>query len=50
MMRCAICGAPIKPWFEVCYECYNPVSKNNGKIPEPIKANHFMKEMKIDRW
>ncbi|MBI2632058.1 hypothetical protein HYW75_03580 [Candidatus Pacearchaeota archaeon] len=49
-MRCAICGTQIKPWFEVCYGCYSPVSKDSGSSPEPIKANDFMKEMKIDGW
>ncbi len=49
-MRCAICGTQIRPWFEVCYGCYNPVSEGNGKIPEPIVANNFMKEMKINGW
>ena len=47
-MRCAICGTQIKPWFEVCYECYSPIS--SSKIPEPIVADNFMKEMKIDGW
>jgi len=49
-MRCTVCGTQIKPWFEVCYECYNPISNIDGKIPEPIKAHDFMKEMKIDGW
>ena len=45
-----ICGTSVKPWFEVCFECYNPVSDHVGKIAEPIVANKFMKEMKINRW
>jgi len=50
MIRCTICGAPIKPWFEVCYQCYTPTSKNAGRIPEPIIANKFMKGMGIYGW
>ena len=50
MMRCVICGAAIKPWFEVCYQCYNPTSRNAGAIPEPIITKEFMKNMEIDRW
>ncbi len=49
MMRCTICGAPIKAWFEVCYECYNPPSKI-ATIPKPIVAKEFMKNMSIDGW
>ena len=49
-MRCVICGTAIKPWFEVCYGCYNPISEDNGRIPEPMMANRFMKEIKIDGW
>ncbi|MBS3096471.1 hypothetical protein J4480_03455 [Candidatus Woesearchaeota archaeon] len=50
MIRCVICGAAIKPWFEVCYQCYNPISRNAGAIPEPIITKEFMKNMEIDRW
>jgi len=49
-MRCAVCGTQIKPWFEVCFECYSPVSEGNGRIPEPILARDFMQKMGIDRW
>ena len=45
-----MCGAPIKPWFETCYQCYNPTLKNAGKIQEPIAAKDFMQKMGIDRW
>ena len=49
MIRCAICGAPIKPWFETCYQCYNPPLKT-AIIPEPIVAKEFMQKMGIDEW
>jgi len=49
-MRCTICGTIVKPWFEVCYQCYNPISKNAGAIPEPIVANKFMQDMGINGW
>ncbi|MBI2660578.1 hypothetical protein HYX07_05435 [Candidatus Woesearchaeota archaeon] len=49
MIRCNMCGAPVKPWFEVCYECYNPTSRSM-KIPEPIIAKSFMQKMGIDGW
>gem|GEM_PF-6834010 len=48
-MRCSMCGALIKPWFEVCYQCYNPTS-NDMEIPEPIMARSFMQKMGIDNW
>lgn len=47
MMRCNMCGAPVKPWFDECYECYNPTSRS-VKIPEPIAAKSFMQKMEID--
>ena len=49
-MRCVNCGTAVKPWFEMCFGCYNPVSKGNGKIAEPMEAHKFMKEMNIDGW
>jgi len=48
-MRCVICGATIKPWFEICYECYNPILEN-VTMPEPIMAKEFMQKMGIDVW
>ncbi|MBI2653647.1 hypothetical protein HYX02_02435 [Candidatus Woesearchaeota archaeon] len=48
-IRCTICGTRIKPWFEVCFECYNPISRD-VKIPEPIVVKEFMQKMGIDKW
>ncbi|MBI2541566.1 hypothetical protein HYV80_02560 [Candidatus Woesearchaeota archaeon] len=48
-MRCTICGAKIKPWFEVCYGCCNP-TLSSMDIPEPIIAKDFMQNMGINSW
>ncbi|HLC50298.1 MAG TPA: hypothetical protein VJI97_02615 [Candidatus Nanoarchaeia archaeon] len=48
-MRCATCGASVKPWFEECYQCHNHPARN-GSIPNPIAAKHFMREMNIAGW
>lgn len=48
-MRCDTCGAAIRPWLEVCYQCYNPTS-SDMKIAEPIMARNFMQKMGIDGW
>ena len=45
-----MCGTRIKPWFEVCFECYTPISRENGKIPETLVAKEFMQKMGIDGW
>jgi len=44
-----MCGTKIKPWYEVCYQCYNPPSKSM-EVPEPIVAKDFMRNMGIDGW
>ena len=42
-----MCGALINPWFEVCYQCYNPALKSM-EIPKSIAAKEFMEKMRID--
>lgn len=51
MVNCMVCGKPIKPWFDMCYECHSIEKRSGtGKFAEPIQAGDFMKKMGIDGW
>jgi hypothetical protein len=49
MKKCQECGALIKPFYNLCYNCWKR-RRGNGRIPEPIKARDFMDEMGINGW
>jgi len=51
MKKCQKCGTPIKPFYNLCYNCWQErktYSKGNGRIPDPISARNFMQHMGIN--
>ena len=47
MAKCSLCGKKIKPYFDVCFDCYQNTSPESFQFPEMIVRAKFMKEMGI---
>jgi len=47
MAKCGFCKRKIKPYFEVCFECYQKTSGLGYELPEPIVRAEFMQQMGI---
>ena len=48
MANCSLCGAKIKPYFDICVNCSKKMEEDLGGFQEKIGCADFMKEMGIN--
>ncbi len=48
MAKCSLCGAKIRPYFDICVNCSNKMAESLGGFQEKMVRIDFMREMGIN--